>query len=187
MPPARSDADILRREHGAPGTHPVGQHRHREAQRHEPGAPPPAAKADIRDERAERHHRDQELDPRTGFRDLEQAGGGIDEHAVDRRRDAGQVHQADGQAGGDRLHRRDQFLAERDEQQHVAQRKREPGPDARPHHREHGGDQGSHRAQLPRQRQPGKCAQHPQQGRAARIASPGHQCPGAILASSPLR
>src|SRR5205085_5664630 len=99
--------------------------RHKERDGDEGEPPLPATVTDIGVERAERSHGDQELHPRTGLRDLEIAGRGGDEDTLEMGGNAGQRQQEGGDVRSQRLHRRDQLLAERDEKQGEEEREGE--------------------------------------------------------------
>ena len=163
----------LRGVNCTPGPHPVGQHRHNQANEHEQHAPRPAAEALVADQRPQRDHRNQELDARTGFGHLEQAGGRINEHPVDRRRHTRQLHQDNRQARGHQLELRHQFVTERNQESHVGQRKSQTNAGPRTEQRQHGRAQHRHRPGLPDQRKAGERAQHPQQNSRCEQYQPG--------------
>ncbi len=67
-----------------PRAHAIGEHRHDHAGSEEQRAAAHAAEAQVRDQSAEGDHRGEELHSGARLGDLEAAGGGVDQHAVQR-------------------------------------------------------------------------------------------------------
>ena len=109
-------------DHRAIGAQRIGGDGRRERRGDEDDPPRPAFETEVRGEHRIGEHRDQEIDPRTSLRHLEEAGARGDEHALDRRVEPRQMKQYDADPRRQRLEQRHQFLAERNEQQRIAKR-----------------------------------------------------------------
>ena len=123
-------ADILGNENRCPCPNAVGHDRHDHAGQQEQDAAFPARKAAVCNQHPKRDHGNEELHARTFLRHDKQSGRRVDMDAICHRFDTAEPCECGRHFCGDILQRRNDLVSERNEEEHVGQRKGEDEPNS---------------------------------------------------------